>query len=105
MLFRSDTKKAGRSADKTIEMIPSETADLLKHMVENGWIFFGEGNNKTQYGVSEENIRDLIDPEVINAEMLDRFLAKLKADGIEFKYKKNSDWVADGKKFADPAKA
>ena len=100
-----ETKKAGRSSEKTIEMIPAETADLLKHMVENGWIFFGEGDKKTQYGVSEENIRDLIDPDVINAEMLDRFLAKLKADGIEFKYKKNSDWVADGKKFADPAKA
>ena len=55
--------------------------------------------------MSEENIRDLIDTDEINMEMFERFLAKLKADGIDFKYKKNSDWVADGKKFADPAKA
>ena len=102
-----DKKRAGRSAEKTIEMIDANTAELLKQIISNGWVFYTDPKTKKkmQYGVSEENIRSFIDPDEINAEMLERFLKQIAAEGIQFKYKKNADWVAAGHKFADIDKA
>ena len=64
--------------------------------------------DKRKYGISRENINVFCDMElsdkesgeVVNAEMLERIINKLEADGVKFKYETNEEWKKAG--LSDP---
>lgn len=92
-----DDNSVGRKSRKDISMVPKNIIQSYTNGMKNG--FIDDGNKK--YGVSEENIRKIeIDDEYMNAEMLDRLIAKLEADGVSFKYKTDAEWKKAG--YADP---
>ena len=58
------------------------------------------GGSRRRFYEGDEEIDESMD-----STEKEEFKKKLREGKVEFKYKKNADWVADGKKFADPAKA
>ena len=97
---KSNEKSVGRSGNKkNMNMIPDAIMDALKQGISQGYIDVGDGK---KYGISKENIYTLqgLDPEDMNAEMLERAVEKLLNDGIKFKYNKDSEWQKAG--YDDP---
>lgn len=92
-------EKSGRSSNsskKDMNMIPENIKTAIKNGMKFGYI----SQDGVKYGISEENIKVIVDEEDCNAEMLERIINKFKADGIEFKFKKNDEWKKKG--YADP---
>ena len=94
------SSRRGRGS-KDNEMMSEEAKQLIKRAVERGYISDNDGGKIVKYGISKENINLIFcDPEYteepVNKEMLDRYLRKLKADGIDFKYETNADWKKAG---------
>ena len=104
--YKDDDKNDGTSSrrgrgSKDNEMMSEEAKQLIKRAVERGYISDNDGGKIVKYGISKENINLIFcDPEYteepVNKEMLDRYLRKLKADGVDFKYETNADWKKDG---------
>ena len=84
-------KKVGRSSKKTMQMIPEEVIAMLKQAADAGHMFIN-GDKTKKYGISEENIGKLLDPEMYNAEMVQRMLDQFKIDGVKFKFKTDAEW-------------
>ena len=96
-----DNKRTGRSAEKTVEMMDPEMAKKLQEFIENGRTYIKlnpTDKESTPFGICKENFRKFIDYDVINAEMLERFLKQLDVMGVKFKYNTKADWIADGHK-------
>jgi len=91
-------KGGGRSAKKDINMVNPDIIAAIKEGMKKG--YYLDRASGTKYGVSRENINVIIDEEEVNAEMLERIINKLEADGIEFKYEKNKQWKDAG--YVDP---
>jgi hypothetical protein len=74
--------------------------------MKNGFMTNGpESSDKRKYGISRENAHLIFcDPEMtedpINREMFDRFINKMEADGITFKYETDDEWRKAG--LSDP---
>ena len=94
-----NTVSSGRSKrSKDINMVPENIRAHIKHGMEYGFI---KDNDGTKYGVSQENIRSIdFDEDDCNAEMLDRIINKFEADGVKWKFKKDSEWKKAG--YKDP---
>lgn len=84
-------KKVGRSSKKTMQMIPEDIVAALKMAAEAGFMYIN-GDKTNKYGISEENIGKLMDPELYNAEMVQRMLDQFKTDGVKFKFKTDAEW-------------
>lgn len=81
---------------------------------ENIWtaIFYGiklgylrvvdNSGNLNKYGVSRENIFNIIDPDVVNKQTLEKVIKELEDNGIKFKFETNDEWKKVGLK--DPEK-
>ena len=96
-----DNKRTGRSTEKNVEMMKPEIAEKLKEFIENGVTYFKLNPNDKEgspFGVCKENFKKFIDYDVINAEMLERFLKQMDVMGVKFKYNTKADWIADGHK-------
>ena len=93
---KDNTEKGGRSG-KGRDMVPESVREAIKYGMKFGYI--KDGN--TKYGISEENISSVVDENDCNAEMLERIINKFKEDGLDFKFKKNSEWQEKG--YADPS--
>ena len=98
-----DEKESRRgSRNKDMSMVSEITRNTIKEGMRKGYIQQREGkqNKVVKYGISRENIAVAVDPEECNAEMLERIIAKFEADGIHFKFEKDSEWKKLG--YKDP---
>ena len=96
-------EKSSRSTrNKGMDMVSEVTKNAIRKAMRQGYLEQKEGKDEhvVRYGISRENISAAIDPEECNAEMLDRIITKFEADGIKFKFEKNSQWKKLG--YKDP---
>ena len=89
------------SRRKGQDMIDEDTKKIITNAVKRGYLTQKEDGKIVKYGISRENIPTIFCDEEytempINKEMLDRFINKLEADGITFKYETNADWKKAG---------
>ena len=90
--------EGGRSSRKSkdVNMVDENIKNAIKQGMKFGYI----EQDGVKYGISEENIKAIVDTEDCNAEMLERIINKFEADGITFKFKKNEEWKKKG--YHDP---
>ena len=88
--------RSGRSGKKDINMVDENIKIAIKQGMKFGYI----EQDGVKYGISEENIKSIVDSDDCNAEMLERIINKFEADGITFKFKKNDEWKKKG--YQDP---
>ena len=98
---------AGKSRSKGKDMISEEMKTQIKKAMRNGYMTNEGTSDKRKYGISRENIHQVFcdpdmmqDGEAVNREMLDRYINKLEADGIKFKYETDAEWKKAG--LSDP---
>ena len=90
------SSKKGRAAETDISMLDPNFIKQIKSGMQKGFIHDPDDNVK--YGISRESIFDCdIDETTLNKEMLERLIAKLEADGVEFKYETDADWQKEHK--------
>lgn len=77
-----------KSSSEKQSMISGENAEILKSVIKKGYISL---DGKT-YGVSEESVKNLFDPEEVSAEQLEQAIKLETMSGNKFKYKKDSEW-------------
>lgn len=96
-------EKSSRSTrNKGMDMVSEVTKNAIRKAMRQGYLEQKEGKDEhvVRYGISRENISAAIDPEECNAEMLNRIITKLEADGVKFKFEKDSQWKKLG--YKDP---
>ena len=96
-------EKSSRSTrNKGMDMVSEVTKNAIRKAMRQGYLEQKEGKDQhvVRYGISRENISAVIDPEECNAEMLERIITKLEADGVKFKFEKDSQWKKLG--YKDP---
>lgn len=101
-----DDSPRGRGG-KDVDMIPENMKKQVKMAITRGYLTNDDPSDKRKYGVSRENIADIFcddeyNPDaLLNREMLERLIRKLEADGVEFKFEKNADFLKAG--YSDPS--
>lgn len=107
ILGKTDKKEEEERGRGTSDMIPDELKETIKKAIMDGCLV--DDTDNTKYGISRENIIEFFtDPDVygeyecepINAEMVDRLIAKFEEDGVKFKFEKNEEWKK--LKYEDP---
>ena len=96
-------EKSSRSTrNKGMDMVSDVTKNAIRKAMRQGYLEQREGKDQhtVRYGISRENIAAAIDDRECNAEMLQRIITKLEADGVKFKFEKNSEWKKLG--YKDP---
>ena len=89
-----------RSKDKG--MMDETLKNTIKKAMRNGFMTNGpDSSDKRKYGISKENAPLVFcDPEMTenacNREMFDRYINKLEADGLKFKYETDAEWKDAG---------
>lgn len=101
---KSDSSGSSRRS-KGSTMVPEAIRVAVEYGMKNGYInatIEDENGNDKQimFGVSAENIKDLVDMDECNAEMLNNLIHKYEIDGIKWKYDKSPNWKDLG--FEDP---
>lgn len=111
---KKDVKTSSGRSSRGKDQISEEIKNQIKTAMKRGYMMNDErdssGNliDKRKYGISRENINVFCDMElsdkesgeVVNAEMLERIINKLEADGVKFKYETNDEWKKAG--LSDP---
>lgn len=102
---QSTSGKEGRSR-KGAEMVSDDLKNLIARAMRQGYILQEENGKNVKYGISRQNIGMIFcdeeyNEDPINAEMLERIIDKLEADGTKFKYETDDDYKKAGLK--DPA--
>ena len=112
---KKDEKGESKSRrSKGSDQVSEEIKQQIKNAMKRGYMMNDErdskGNliDKRKYGISRENINVFCDMElsdkesgeVVNAEMLERIINKLEADGVKFKYETDAEWKKAG--LSDP---
>ena len=88
------------------EMMDEDLKRQIKNAMKRGFMTNdADSGDKRKYGISRENAPKIFcDPEMTvnacNREMLDRYINKLEADGITFKYNTDDEWRKAG--YVDP---
>ena len=91
-----------RKRSKGQEMMDETLKNNIKKAMRNGFMTNGpDSPDKRKYGISRENAPLVFcDPEMTenacNREMFDRYINKLEADGIKFKYETDAEWKKAG---------
>ena len=91
-----------RKRSKGKEMMDETLKNNIKKAMRNGFMTNGpDSSDKRKYGISRENAPLIFcDPEMTenacNREMFDRYINKLEADGIKFKYETDAEWKKAG---------
>ena len=91
-----------RKRSKGKEMMDETLKNNIKKAMRNGFMTNGpDSSDKRKYGISRENAPLVFcDPEMTenacNREMFDRYINKLEADGIKFKYETDDEWKDAG---------
>ena len=87
-----------RKRSKGKEMMDETLKNTIKKAMRNGFMTNGpDSSDKRKYGISKENAPLVFcDPEMTenacNREMFDRYINKLEADGLKFKYETDDEW-------------
>ena len=87
-----------RKRSKGKEMMDETLKNNIKKAMRNGFMTNGpDSSDKRKYGISKENAPLVFcDPEMTenacNREMFDRYINKLEADGLKFKYETDDEW-------------
>lgn len=111
---KKETASSKTSRSRGADQVSEEIKNQIKSAMKRGYMMNDErdssGNliDKRKYGISRENINVFCDMElsdkesgeVVNAEMLERIINKLEADGVKFKYETNAEWKKAG--LSDP---
>ena len=87
-------EKSSRSTrNKGMDMVSDVTKNAIRKAMRQGYLEQREGKDQhtVRYGISRENISAAIDDKECNGEMLQRIINKLEADGVKFKFEKNSE--------------
>ena len=91
-----------RKRNKGKEMMDETLKNNIKKAMRNGFMTNGpDSSDKRKYGISKENAPLVFcDPEMTenacNREMFDRYINKLEADGLKFKYETDAEWKDAG---------
>ena len=91
-----------RKRSKGREMMDETLKNTIKKAMRNGFMTNGpDSSDKRKYGISKENAPLVFcDPEMTenacNREMFDRYINKLEADGLKFKYETDAEWKDAG---------
>ena len=91
-----------RKRSKGKEMMDETLKNTIKKAMRNGFMTNGpDSSDKRKYGISKENAPLVFcDPEMTenacNREMFDRYINKLEADGLKFKYETDAEWKKAG---------
>ena len=91
-----------RKRSKGKEMMDETLKNNIKKAMRNGFMTNGpDSSDKRKYGISRENAPLVFcDPEMTenacNREMFDRYINKLEADGLKFKYETDAEWKKAG---------
>ena len=91
-----------RKRSKGKEMMDETLKNTIKKAMRNGFMTNGpDSSDKRKYGISKENAPLVFcDPEMTenacNREMFDRYINKLEADGLKFKYETDAEWKDAG---------
>ena len=91
-----------RKRSKGKEMMAETLKNTIKKAMRNGFMTNGpDSSDKRKYGISKENAPLVFcDPEMTenacNREMFDRYINKLEADGLKFKYETDDEWKDAG---------
>ena len=91
-----------RKRSKGKEMMDETLKNTIKKAIKNGFMTNGpDSSDKRKYGISRENAPLVFcDPEMTenacNREMFDRYINKLEADGLKFKYDTDAEWKDAG---------
>ena len=91
-----------RKRNKGKEMMDETLKNTIKKAMRNGFMTNGpDSSDKRKYGISKENAPLVFcDPEMTenacNREMFDRYINKLEADGLKFKYETDDEWKDAG---------
>ena len=96
-------EKLSRSTrNKGMDMVSDVTKNAIRKAMRQGYLEQREGKDQhtVRYGISRENIAAAIDDKECNGEMLQRIINKLEADGVKFKFEKDSQWKKLG--YKDP---
>lgn len=99
-----ERKKRKKDADMLTDNIKS----AIKRAMTVGYLTNdSDASDKRKYGISRENIAKVLgddesfeDGQALNAEMVERYVRKLEADGIKFKYETNKEFLDAG--LSDP---
>ena len=94
-----ETGRNSRGGDKSQEMIDPDTIKEIRLALKRGYI----SNGGKKYGVSKENVIDIVDEDEVNGEMLKRLIKRLENDGLKIKYQTNDEWKKAG--YSDPTTA
>ena len=92
-----------RASRKDIEMTPANLRESIKNAMRFGFMEQKEDGKVVKYGISRENINvilELCEDDSLNKEIFQRLLNKFEADGIKFKFEKDSEWKKAG--YKDP---
>ena len=87
-----------RKRSKGKEMMDETLKNTIKKAMRNRFMTNGpDSSDKRKYGISKENAPLIFcDPEMTenacNREMFDRYINKLEADGLKFKYETDDEW-------------
>ena len=98
--FMRGNDKGAKESKKGEGMIPKEFLQEIKDAIESGYV--AAPDEKTgkivKYGISRENIYDVVADEEVNREMLERAIKNLEISGVKFKFEKDADWKKAGLK-------
>lgn len=94
------TQNSGRRQSKNNQQVSEELLNFIKQMMKDGYIQV-EGDSR-KFGVSKENIADVVDMEECNMEMLERIIRRFEEEGIKWKHETDEDWKSKPDKFSDP---
>lgn len=82
--------------------VDQSIVDMIENAIRFGYIQQKENGQLVKYGVSRENIYDIVDPDEMTHEELDKIIKELERSGIKFKYETDKEWQRDG--YKDPIK-
>ena len=101
---KEDSKRKGSgNSRKDVNMVPQKLKKAIEDGITLGYMRQKEDGKFVKYGISRENYKILLeldDDNSLNAEILDRIVDKLEAEGKSFKFEKDEQWMKAG--YKDP---
>lgn len=89
----------------SIPSIPGVSPKIVEYICFGIWrgylTLYSENGKRVRYGVSRENIYDLVDEREATREQIDKIIDKLEHDKVYFKYETNDEYRKVGLKDPD----
>lgn len=90
--YNAKTSKPKRESNKDINMIPEQVRVTVEQAMKTGFQSIKVGDKEYKFGISKENIGEIVNEKECNAEMLQKLIKNLELGGKKFKYEKSPDW-------------